>query len=291
MFKDLHLPLYFAVYNRSPRSNRGQAMTRSRLWSAIAAAAVVLQGLAATPAPAAEVMVFAAASTSSAVEEVMGLYERDGGARVRASFAASSTLAKQIANGAPADIYLSASPAWMDYLDAKALIDTASRREVFGNRLALIVPSDSALAAQSSPESALANALGDGRLAIGDPDHVPAGGYAKAALESLGLWRDLAGRLARAPDVRAALAWVERGETPAGIVYATDAAITDRVRIVSLFPRDSHPPIVYPIALVKDRGRPEVEAFLAFLCGSPGRAVFARHGFTIAGPAGQPAAR
>lgn len=234
------------------------------------------------PARAGDVLVFAAASTAAAVEAVAALYgRRAGDAAVRTVFAASSTLARQIANGAPADIYLSANRKWMDWLADRKLIDPASRRDLFGNRLVLIAPLGSPLRLDIRPGFALARHLGDGRLALADPDHVPAGIYARQALEALGVWHAVGPRAARARDVRGALALVERGAAPAGIVYATDARNSRRVTIAGRFPARTHAPIRYTVALVPRRNGAAPRAFLAFLTSKPALAVFARHGFTV----------
>jgi molybdate transport system substrate-binding protein len=231
-------------------------------------------------ARAADVAMFAAASTTDALGEIARAYEAEGRGRIAISFASSSTLARQIENGAPADLYLSADEAWMDYLAQRNLIVPTSRIDYLGNALVLIAPKDSALALRISPGFPLAASLGDGRLAMGDPDHVPAGIYGKAALEKLGVWQQVASRLARAEDVRGALAYVERGEAAAGIVYATDAARAE-VRVVATFPPDTHPPIRYPMALVAGRDTPAARAFYDYLRGPAARAVFERYGFTL----------
>jgi molybdate transport system substrate-binding protein len=237
---------------------------------------------AAAPAHAADaVLVFAAASTTEAVEAAIARYREDTGAEVTASFAASSTLARQIETGAPADIFLSANVAWVDYLEDEGLILPESRRDLLGNRLVLVAPADSKVEVAMGPDLALAQLLGDGRLAIGDPDHVPAGRYARAALESLGLWAEVEARTVRAPDVRAALALVARGETPLGIVYATDVAVCGSCRTVAAFPASSHPPIRYPLALVAGRASPAARAFYAFLASPAAAEIFARHGFAV----------
>jgi molybdate transport system substrate-binding protein len=227
----------------------------------------------------AEVMVFAAASTASAIQDIIALYGARGA--VAASFAASSALARQIENGAPADIYISANPRWMDALAGAGLIETASRRDLLGNRLVLIAPADSPVRVDLSAMPALDALLGDGRLALADPAHVPAGQYARAALEALGLWPAVAGAVAPMNNVRAALVLVERGEAPLGVVYATDAAITDGVRVAAVFPESSHPPITYPAAIVAGHASPAVRAFHDFLFADAARAVFAAHGFTL----------
>ena len=202
--------------------------------------------------------------------------------RFVSSFASSSTLAKQIESGAPADVYLSANKKWMDYLEERKMIDPTTRFDLLSNRIVLVVPADSnikriAIAAHFE----LAKLLGDGHLAMGDPDHVPAGMYGKRALEKLGVWETVKGKVARAKDVRAALALVERGEVPLGEVYATDASISNKVRVVGVFPEDSHPQIVYPVALVAGRDTPVARRFLTFLKGSEARAVFEKYGFKV----------
>ncbi len=241
-----------------------------------ASAALLILG---TGPAAADMLLFAAASTTTAMEEVMDVFARRGLGAVRASFAGSSALAQQIANGAPADIFVSANRQWMDFLSRQKAIVTTSRVDLLGNRLVLVVPDAAPPPAGNASAFPLARALGDGRLAIGDPDHVPAGIYARAALINLRVWDTVAARLAPMADVRAALALVERGEAAAGIVYATDARVARRVRVVGLLPADSHPPIVYPAAIVAGRDRPPVRRFLEFLTSPLAAAIFARHGF------------
>jgi len=228
------------------------------------------------------VMVFAASSLTSAVTEIGERYRKATGQRIRLSFAGSSALARQIAAGAPADIYLSANHAWMDYLAERGLIDGDSRTAKVGNRLVLIAPANSPLRRMEITPALDLSALlvPDGRIAVADPAHVPAGAYAKQALSHLGLWPDAAPRLARLDNVRHALALVERGETPLGIVYATDAKITGRVRVVGTFPPESLPTIAYPFAVLKDRRNSDVDAFYTYLTGNAGLAVFRKFGFT-----------
>lgn len=228
------------------------------------------------------VTVFAASSLTSAVTEISQRYTKASGQRVRLSFAGSSALARQIAAGAPADIYLSANRDWMDYLAQRGLIEADSRTARIGNRLVLIVPTGS-----PSQSMVIDRALDlpkllapDGRIAMGDPAHVPAGAYAQQALSQLGLWAAAAPRLARLDNVRHALTLVERGETPLGIVYATDAKITGKVRVIGTFPADSHPTITYPFAILKDRRSESVAAFYAYLTGKMGLGVFREFGFT-----------
>ena len=250
---------------------------RGRQFGAIAAAL-----LAAAPA-AADTLVFAAASTTNALTEVAELYRARAGAKVVCSFAASSALARHIEYGAPAAIYVSASREWMDYLADRGLIAPGSRGELVRNRLALVAPLDSQVRAAVGPGLALAALIGKGRLALADPDHVPAGIYARQALESLGLWVAAEGKLARLANVRVALALVERGEVPLAVVYRTDAVASAKVRLIGLFPADSHVPIVYSVGLVAEHTDAAARRFLEFLRGPEARAVLARHGFATGG--------
>jgi len=227
----------------------------------------------------AAILVFGAASLTNALQDLGDAFTKQTSIEARFSFAASSALAHQIENGAPADVFFSADVDWMDYLQSRHLIQPATRRDVVGNRLVLIAPLDSTVSLKIAPNFRLARALGDGRLATGDPDSVPAGRYAKSALSSLGVWNEISGRLVRADSVRSALAFVDRGEAPLGIVYETDARIDKNVRIVDAFPADSHPPIVYPVALTT-RARPAAEKFLAFIRSAAGDAVFKAYGFS-----------
>ncbi|MCB2191508.1 MAG: molybdate ABC transporter substrate-binding protein [Deltaproteobacteria bacterium] len=227
------------------------------------------------------VMVFAAASTTNAVSDVIKAYEAAGKGKAVASFASSSTLAKQIANGAPAQVYLSANVKWMNYLAEKTLLEPDSRVDLLGNRLVLIAPKGAKKLGPIQAGMPLLKCLGDGRLAVGDPDHVPAGIYAKQALMSLGLWKKAEPRLARAANVRAALALVERGEAPLGIVYSTDAAITPKVTVLGRFPESSHKPIVYPLALLKDEATAQAKDFWQFLQSDQAKAIFTKYGFSV----------
>jgi molybdate transport system substrate-binding protein len=231
----------------------------------------------------ADVVVFAAASTTNAVTEIGKLYAHRNLGRVTPSFASSSTLAKQIESGAPADVYISANKKWMDFLDEKNLIDRKNRLDLLGNRLVLIAPAGSVLKnIDVTPGFSVASFLGDdGRLAMGDPDHVPAGMYGKKALENLGSWNPVKNRLAPMKDVRAALVLVERSEAPLGLVYATDAAISKKVRVVGTFPEESHPPIVYPVAAVAGGRAEAARHFIDFLKSTESRAVFEKYGFVV----------
>jgi molybdate transport system substrate-binding protein len=224
-------------------------------------------------------VVLAAASLQESLNAVALAWAAKGHARPVISFAASSALARQIEAGAPADLFLSADEEWMDYLAAKKRIIPASRVSFLHNQLVLIAPAASKLRLTVASRFPLARALGSARLAIADPAGVPAGRYGKAALEHLGVWRSVSDRLAPAENVRAALALVERGEAPLGIVYATDARASAKVRVVGAFPPHSHPPIRYPIARLRTSASPEAEPFLRFLLSREGKAIFARYGF------------
>ena len=228
-----------------------------------------------------QITVFAAASLTNALQQIDAAYTEKSGVPVKESFASSSTLARQIEAGAPAQVFISADTKWMDYLAQKGLV--AAQTPLLGNELALIAPADSPLRPHAiDPSFDWPRLLGrDGRLAVGDPDHVPAGIYAKEALQHLGAWKTLEPRLARADDVRGALAFVERGETPLGIVYVTDARVSAKVKIAGVFPGATHSPIVYPAAILKGAGSPSVESYYHFLQGAEARSVFMRYGFTM----------
>lgn len=233
------------------------------------------------------VIVFAAASATNAINAINTLAESQGLGKVVASYGSSSSLAKQILNGAPADIFISADASWINYLANRKAIVTTTRIDLLGNTLVLIAPAGSPLAQKPPSEPMgtgypLLSALAGGKLAMGDPDYVPAGIYGKQALTALSLWRSVEKHVVRGADVRAAMAHVERGEAAAGIVYATDAAISRKVKIIAAFPADSHPKIVYPAAIIAGRGRPEVRRYFVFLRSAAAAAIFAKHGFTIA---------
>lgn len=251
-----------------------------------AAVSAVVLGIALTvAAPAAraqDVLVLAAASTKNAVEKLAAQFKAKTGATVTSSFAASSALAKQIENGAPADIFISADLDWMDYLQKRDLIKTDSRVNLLGNELVVVVPKGSPLKPDLSKGGKLADQLGDGRLATGDPSNVPVGKYAKAALESLGQWTAVEPKLARADSVRAALVLVSRGEVPLGIVYRTDAAVDPGVEVAATFPQDSYPAITYPAALVASSKSPAAVALLDYMKSPDGMAVWTEFGFVPA---------
>lgn len=245
-------------------------------WSFAALAGLACPARAQSSGP----VVFAAASLKTALDEIAGLWSRETGLPApRLAYAGSNALARQIEQGAPADLFLSADLDWMDALAAKNLLRPGTRSNLLANRLALVAPADSKATIMLQPGVDLAGLLADGRLATAHIESVPAGKYAKAAFEKLGLWAGLKNRLAQAENVRAALLLVARGEAPLGVTYATDAAAEPRVRIITLFPEESHPPIVYPIAMLRDSAHPQALRFLEFLKGSNARAIFERHGF------------
>jgi len=229
---------------------------------------------------AAPVLVFAAASLQTAIDELTPAMTSATGVPVKASYAASSALAKQIENGAPADIFVSADLDWMDYLAERQRIRPESRVNLLGNELVLVAPVGQRLTLAIAPNFPLAAALGSGRLAVADPSAVPAGKYAKETLTNLGVWESVANRLAPAENVRAALLLVSRGETPLGIVYRTDALVDRGVAIVGRFPDASHAPIVYPAALTSTSAS-GAEKVLAFLRGPGARGVFEKMGFSV----------
>ncbi len=229
-----------------------------------------------------DLTVFAAASLTDAMHDIAGLWEKAGHKPLRQSFSASSTLARQIEQGAPANLFASADEKWMDYLASRDLIAPGTRVDLLRNDLVLIVPADRARHVTIDAGFDLSALLGpDGRLAIADPAHVPAGIYAQQSLTKLGLWSKVEHRLAPAEDVRGALQLVERGEAPAGIVYGTDAAVSQRVAIAGTFPADSHDPIKYPFAVIKANDTPDARALLGLLRGPEAKAVFSRRGFKV----------
>jgi len=240
--------------------------------------------LAGRPAAAADLLVFAAASLKNALDDAIADYASRTGVKVEASYAASGPLARQIENGAPADLFISADIAWMDEVASHDLIRPESRVDLLGNRLVLVAARDDTRSIPLGPGADLLAPLGQGRLAIGDPQSVPAGKYGQAALEKLGLWDKLEPKLARAESVRAALALVSRGEAPLGIVYATDAAADPGVRVAAEFPAGSYPPVVYPVALIKASTNPAAKPFLDYLESPAAAPFFTRQGFTRLAP-------
>lgn len=232
-----------------------------------------------------DLVVFAAASMKNALDEINTAWKpaASAGDGVKASYAGSSALARQIEAGAPADLFISADLAWMDYLDEKKLLKPGTRGNLLGNAIVLVAPAQSKASIAIAPGFDLAGLLGkDGWLAMADTNAVPAGKYGKAALEALKVWPSVQNRVAQAENVRAALALVGRGEVPAGIVYATDAAADAKnVRVLGAFPANSHPPIVYPAAVTASSTHAQASAYLAFLRGPAAKAVFEKAGFTI----------
>jgi molybdate transport system substrate-binding protein len=227
------------------------------------------------------IIVFAAASMKNALDALDAAFTERTRIPVTASYAASSALIKQIENGAPADIFLSADVDWMDYGAQRKLINNATRIDLLGNRLDLIAPRESSLGNVSiGPGFDLAQLAGDGRIVTGDVRAVPVGKYAKAALEELGAWEKAQSKLAMTENVRAALTLVARGEAALGIVYATDAKVEPRVKVVGTFPADSHPPIIYPVALTAD-AKPLAAQYLGFLRSSAAKPIFEEYGFTF----------
>lgn len=256
-------------------------MSISRLWLAaliVLAQLLLPRALAAEADSRPELLVFAAASLTDVMQEIGAAYTRETGQPVKFSFAASSALARQIESGGNVDVFVSADLEWMDYLQARNLIDVNTRRNVVGNRLVLVAPQDNPITLKIAPNFPLLDALKGERLATGDPDIVPVGRYARSALTSLGVWNAVADRLVRADNVRSALAFIARGEVPLGIVYETDARVDTRVRIVDVFPPDSHPPITYPVA-VTTVAKSGAREFVAYLFSDTTQATFGKFGF------------
>jgi molybdate transport system substrate-binding protein len=229
-------------------------------------------------------VVFAAASLKNALDGINAQWKKETGKSARISYAATSALARQIEGGAPAQVFLSADLRWMDYLAQKKLIEAETRSNLLGNRIVLIAPKGKARAVAIEPGFELARLLGKERLAVANVEAVPAGRYAKAALEKLGVFASVEDKLAQAENVRAALLLVSRGEAPYGIVYRTDAAADQGVAIVATFPESTHPPIVYPVALTANARHPDAAAFLAYVESAKARPLFEAQGFTVLGP-------
>jgi molybdate transport system substrate-binding protein len=273
--------VFFRANDEPLRFRRTIVFERRRVLAAFTAAIAAAALPSAAIAQDKSITVFAAASMKNALDEVDNLFTKQSGIKVVASYAASSALMKQIEQGAPADVFLSADVDWMDYGIKHNLIKTDTRKDLLGNRLVLIAPKDSKIGNVTiAPGFDLAALAGDGRIATGDVRAVPAGLYAKAALEKLGIWSSVESKLAMAENVRAALVLVARGEAPLGIVYETDAKIDPGVKIIGVFPEDSHPPIVYPVAMIKN-AKPEAAQYLAFLTTPQAKAVFERYGFQV----------
>jgi len=246
------------------------------------AAAIIIFSASSLAVSAQTLTVFAAASLKNALDDAGRAYAGRSGLKVIGSFASSSALARQIERGAPADLYLSANVKWMDYLQQRKAIEAGTRVNLVRNRLVLIAPASSRVSVRIQKGFPIDKLLGDGRLAMGDPDHVPAGIYGKAALVALGVWQSVESRVARADNVRAALALVARGEAPLGIVYATDARADPSVKVLGEFPEGSYPDIVYPAAVTAwAANRIEAGRFLRFLRSPEVAAIFERHGFVV----------
>jgi molybdate transport system substrate-binding protein len=252
-------------------------MHRRRLLATLVALLATSGARAAGGVPA--ITVYGAASLTNVLQVLGDGFTASTGIPIKYSFAASSQLARQIESGSPADVFFSADQEWMDYLEQRDLIQQPTRHNVLGNRLVLIAPADSPLRLRIAPGFPLRAALGNGRLATGDPDTVPVGRYARSALLNLGVWSDVADRLARAENVRSAMVFVSRGEVPLGIVYETDARVDTTVRIVDVFPPNTHPPITYPIALTRS-ALPAARQYVDYLRGPVGTATFQKFGFT-----------
>ncbi len=242
------------------------------------------QAVAAQTASGDKLIVFAAASMQTALDAIAPLFAKESGAQPRISYGSSAILAKQIEQGAPAEVFISADVKWMDDLEAKKLIVPVTRRNLLGNSLVLVEPADQQAALKIGPGFDLAGATGDGKLAVCTVESCPAGIYAKEALQKLGVWDGVAPKLAQAANVRAALSLVARGEAKFGIVYGTDAKAEPKVKVVDVFPEATHSPIVYPVAVVAGATDPSAAAFVAFLS-SPGAVkILKDQGFTIIAP-------
>lgn len=254
-------------------------MLMKRLLGAVAGLAL---SMAAAQAHAEDVVVFAAASLTNALNEIGDAFAARTGHRMVPSYAASSALAKQVEQGAPGQVFASADLKWMDYLADKKLINPETRFNLLGNTLVLVAPSDAKQGRiELSPKTDIAALAGAGRIATGNPDSVPVGLYFKQAMERAGQWKAVESRIAATDSVRAALAFVERGEVPLGVVYATDAAVSKKVKVIGVFPDSMHDPITYPFALIAGTETPAAKAFLDYVKGLEAKGVFTRHGFKV----------
>ena len=270
---------------RTQNPERAMTTSRRKLLGRLAVLAAVLvawgppQG--AARAQGGDVVVFAAASLKNALDAINEQWQKDTGKKAVISYAASSALAKQIEQGAPAQMFISADLDWMDYAAQKNLIKPETRSNLLGNRIVLIAPKDKTQSVDIKPGFDLLKILGNGRLSMANVDSVPAGKYGKAALEKLGVWSNVSDKIAQAENVRAALLLVSRGETLAGIVYQTDAAADANVKIIGTFPADTHPPIIYPVALTAGATSPDAEAFLAYIKSAKAKPLFEAQGFNV----------
>jgi len=241
----------------------------------------VLMAMTTSAAMAVDVTVFAAASLKEAMDDQAKQFEAATGNKVIVSYGASNALAKQIEAGAPADAFISADLDWMDYVDQRRLLMPDTRVNLLRNTLVLIAPASSKATLKIGPNFNLAGALGQEKLAMANPDSVPAGKYGKAALEKLGAWPAVEKQVARADNVRAALALVSRGEAPFGIVYRTDGLADSGVRIIDTFPADTHPPIIYPAALLTTSQSPAARLLLDYLRSVSARPTWEKFGFRL----------
>lgn len=246
--------------------------------------ALPVVGIHPTAAQTSDVVVFAAASLKNALDDIAAQWLKDTGNKATISYAASSALARQIEQGAPADIFISADLDWMDYLQQRGLLNAGTRSNLLGNRIVLVARKDSAISAKIVPGFDLASLVGSGRLAMADTVAVPAGKYGRASLEVLGIWNSVQDKIAQAENVRAALLLVSRGEAPLGIVYQTDAAADPNVKVIDAFPENTYPAIVYPIALTANAEAQFANAFLTHLRSAAARQMFEKQGFTVIGP-------
>jgi molybdate transport system substrate-binding protein len=278
--------LYSAEYNDPQQETLLLPILRTLLLACLPGLVTLVAGptAGAEAADGRVVTVFAAASLRNALDAAAAAFSGESGSGVVISYAGSPMLAKQIESGAPADIFISADLAWMDHVEAAGLVKPGTRFNLLGNRLVLVAPADSKVELAIAPGFGLRAALGDSRLAMADVAAVPAGKYAKAALESLGIWAEVEGAVAGTENVRAALALVATGESAFGIVYRSDAAAEPGVRVVGTFPEDSHPPIIYPAAELAGSGAPATAALMDFLKSAAARAIFERQGFDFLAP-------
>jgi molybdate transport system substrate-binding protein len=276
----IYLGKYFGVYRRLDMGIHRRHWIKMTV-AALAVAWLGIIPLAGSAQAAEKVTVFAAASLKNALDDITAAWQKESGKEAAISYAASSALAKQIESGAPADIFISADLDWMDYVAKKNLIKADTRKNLLGNRIVLVASKDKAEPVEIKKGFDLAKLLGEGRLAMGAVDSVPAGKYGKAALESLGVWSSVEGKVAGAESVRAALLLVSRGEAPHGIVYQTDAAADKEVKIVGTFPEDSHPPIIYPIAILSDSKNADAVSLFDYIKSEKAVPFFEKQGFTV----------
>lgn len=252
-----------------------------KLSGKLLAGAVISFALVSQSVASEKITVFAAASLTNALNEIAAQYKQEKNAEVVASYASSSTLARQIEQGAPANLFISADQQWMDYAIDKNLMVADTRYTLLGNDLVLIAPKDSSLNdVVINKETKWKSLLHGGKLAVGDPDHVPVGIYAKESLEYLGAWNTVSPEMARTNNVRSGMALVERDEAPLGIVYGSDAVASDKVKVVGVFPADSHKPVEYPMAVVKDQDNKSVREFYDYLKTPQAAEIFKKYGFS-----------